>query len=346
MVIIKDVTEASSSTNTHKYDIFISFRGIDTRNTFTAHLHQALKEANYETFYDDEEIEFGKPLKEKLVNGIKASKSSVVVLSENYASSTWCLEELVLILEQLANSDHYVFPIFYHVKPSDIGKQLNSFADAMEKHKQRMEDETSAERKSEWVQNMVKWKKALEQFIMVIIKDVAEASSSTNTHKYDIFISFRGIDTRNTFTAHLHQALKEANYETFYDDEEIEFGKPLKEKLVNGIKASKSSVVVLSENYASSTWCLEELVLILEQLASSDHYVFPIFYHVKPSNIGKQLNSFADAMEKHKQRMEAETSAERKSEWAQNMVKWKKALQHVSKIKGKEPKGQVTTFLI
>ncbi|PWA59681.1 toll/interleukin-1 receptor (TIR) domain-containing protein [Artemisia annua] len=156
--------------------------------------------------------------------------------------------------------------------------------------------------------------------------------------------TFRGIDTRNTFTAHLHQALKEANYETFYDDEEIEFGKPLKQKLVNGIKASKSSVVVLSENYASSTWCLEELVLILEQLANSDHYVFPIFYHVKPSDIGKQLNSFADAMEKHKQRMEDETSAERKSEWVQNMVKWKKALEQVSKLKGKEPKDRYLLF--
>ncbi|PWA89343.1 TMV resistance protein N [Artemisia annua] len=66
-------------------------------------------------------------------------------------------------------------------------------------------------------------------------------SSSANDPEYDIFLSFRGIDTRNTFTAHLHKALK-------YDDEEIEFGKPLKEELVNGTKASWASVIVFSEN--------------------------------------------------------------------------------------------------
>nr|GEX70003.1 Toll/interleukin-1 receptor-like protein [Tanacetum cinerariifolium] len=87
-----------------------------------------IKEANYKTFYDDEEVKFEKPLKEKLVKGIKASKSFMIVLSKNYAFSTWCLEELILILEQLTIFGHYVFLIFYRVKPSDIGKQLNSFS--------------------------------------------------------------------------------------------------------------------------------------------------------------------------------------------------------------------------
>nr|GEX22810.1 retrotransposon protein, putative, Ty1-copia subclass [Tanacetum cinerariifolium] len=170
--------------------------------------------------------------------------------------------------------------------------------------------------------------------------DVIFNSSSANDPKYDIFLSFRGIDTRNTFTAYFHKDLKEANYETFYDDEEIEFRKPLKEELVNGIKASRASVIVLSENYASSTWCLEELALILDQYRTSNHIVFPIFYHVEPIDVRKQQKSFGNAMEKHKRRMEAETNVEEKSQLAEKMGIWKKALTQVANLRGKEPKDR------
>nr|GEW42000.1 RNA-directed DNA polymerase, eukaryota, reverse transcriptase zinc-binding domain protein [Tanacetum cinerariifolium] len=40
-----------------------------------------------------------------------------------------------------------VIPIFYHVDPSDVRKQQNSFGDAMADHKQKMEAETNAEKK-------------------------------------------------------------------------------------------------------------------------------------------------------------------------------------------------------
>ncbi|KAL4581134.1 hypothetical protein LXL04_017343 [Taraxacum kok-saghyz] len=132
-------------------------------------------------------------------------------------------------------------------------------------------------------------------------------SSSTAGYRYDIFLSFRGVDTRHSFTDHLHKALLDANISTFLDDEEIETGEDLKPELESAIKASRASIIVLSKNYATSTWCLDELVLILEQRITSNHIVIPMFYHVEPAHVRWQEGSFGDAMTKHKQTMEEET---------------------------------------
>lgn len=91
-------------------------------------------------------------------------------------------------------------------------------------------------------------------------------SSSIDGYRYDVFLSFRGLDTRLSFTNYLYEALIEANITTFLDDEEIDTGEDLKPELESAIKASRASIIVMSKNYASSTWCLDELVLILSTL--------------------------------------------------------------------------------
>ncbi|XP_021981226.2 disease resistance protein RUN1 [Helianthus annuus] len=119
---------ASPDAIASNYDVFLSFRGEDTRHSFTDHLYDRLKRAGICTFRDEEEISRGEELKPEIEKAIKASRASIVVLSENYATSTWCLEELVLILEQRRVFSHFVLPIFYHVNPRDVRKQKGSFA--------------------------------------------------------------------------------------------------------------------------------------------------------------------------------------------------------------------------
>ncbi|CAI9269624.1 unnamed protein product [Lactuca saligna] len=178
---------------------------------------------------------------------------------------------------------------------------------------------------------------------MVELHEILEgssSSSSTQAQRYDVFLSFRGLDTRNSFTAYLHKALMDANINTFLDDEEIETGEDLKPELESAIKASRASVIILSKNYANSTWCLDELVLILEQRKTSNHIVIPIFYHVKPTHVRKQESSFGDAMTKHKQMMEAETNANKRRKSAQKIDRWTKALVEVANIKGMDLNGR------
>ena len=101
-----------------------------------------------------------------------------------------------------------------------------------------------------------------------------EASSST---LYDVFLSFRGEDTRKKITDHLYTALVQQGFSTFRDDDEIEKGENLKSELEKAIRQSKISTIVISKDYASSTWCLDELVMILEQRRITRHVVLHVF---------------------------------------------------------------------
>uniref|UniRef100_A0A251RWQ4 Putative toll/interleukin-1 receptor (TIR) domain-containing protein n=1 Tax=Helianthus annuus TaxID=4232 RepID=A0A251RWQ4_HELAN len=178
---------------------------------------------------------------------------------------------------------------------------------------------------------------------MVVLTEITEQSSYSSAYDYDVFLSFRGADTRHNFTDHLLKALRETTMDMFFDDAEIQIGDFLKPELEKAIKSSRASIIVLSKNYASSTWCLDELALIMEQ---PKHIVFPIFYHVKPSDVRKQRNSFGDAMAEHTQRMEMEMNLEKRSQLAHKIEKWKKALTEVADMKGVETNGRRETILI
>jgi hypothetical protein len=120
--------------------VFLSFRG-DTRNNFTDHLYTALVQAGIHTFRDDK-LPRGNDISTELRNAIQGSMIFIVVFSEEYASSAWCLEELVEILRCKDTIDHTrILPIFYHVKPSDIRKQTGTFAKAFASYEKTDMDE-------------------------------------------------------------------------------------------------------------------------------------------------------------------------------------------------------------
>ena len=108
-----------------KYDVFISFRGEDTRSTFTRDLHHALCQAKIKDFMDEDDLKKGHGISPTLEKAIEESKLCLVILSEHYASSRWCLEELVHILNFKGQAE--VLPVFYKVYPSDVRKQQKSY---------------------------------------------------------------------------------------------------------------------------------------------------------------------------------------------------------------------------
>ncbi|PON49924.1 TIR domain containing protein [Trema orientale] len=141
---------SSSSVNVPTYDVFLSFRGEDTRKTFTGHLYAALTAAGINTFIDGNELQKGGNISAELFGAIQGSKMSIVVLSRNYGGSTWCLEELV----KITNVGQIVLPIFYDVDPSDVRRQKGTFGEAFRKHEERMGSDSD---------KVVLWRKALEQ---------------------------------------------------------------------------------------------------------------------------------------------------------------------------------------
>ncbi|GAU49875.1 hypothetical protein TSUD_366310 [Trifolium subterraneum] len=98
----------------------------------------------------------------------------------------------------------------------------------------------------------------------VILPKLFDRSKSLQIF-YSTFISFRGSDTRCGFSGFLNKYLIDGGFGTFFDDGEIEIGTQIRVKILKAIEDSKIFIPVLSENYASSSACLDELVKILEE---------------------------------------------------------------------------------
>jgi len=121
------------------YDVFLSFRGEDTRHNFTSHLYKELNTKRIKTFIDDK-LERGDEISQSLIKAIEESSIYVVILSKHYASSSWCLDELTKILQCKRSYGREVIPIFYEVDPSDVRHQRNSYQEDFVKHQQRSKD--------------------------------------------------------------------------------------------------------------------------------------------------------------------------------------------------------------
>ena len=152
---------------------------------------------------------------------------------------------------------------------------------------------------------------------------------SSSTKKYDVFLSFRGEDTRTNFTSHLYTALDQKSIRT-YIDYQLNRGEDVWPPLAKAIEDSHVSVVVFSENYASSKWCLEELVKILQCRKHFGQVVIPVFYETDPSHIRKQTGSYGKAFAKHERDLGGKDSESNK----QKVDNWKAALTEAANISG------------
>ena len=124
------MSTSSSSTLRWKYDVFLSFRGEDTRTSFTDHLYDALKRKGVLTFRDDEKLERGKSISQELLNAIEESRFAIIIFSRNFASSTWCLNELEKIVRSVKETGLTILPVFYDVDASDVRNQTGPFQNA------------------------------------------------------------------------------------------------------------------------------------------------------------------------------------------------------------------------
>ncbi|XP_045789515.1 disease resistance protein RPV1-like isoform X2 [Trifolium pratense] len=147
--------------------------------------------------------------------------------------------------------------------------------------------------------------------------------TTVDLKNYDVFISFRGDDTRAGFTSHLYTALCGDHLHT-YIDYRIQKGDEVWAELVKAIQDSTLFLVVFSENYATSTWCLNELVEIME-CHKNGQIVVPVFYQVDPSHVRKQTGSYGSALAKHKKHGNNDDKM---------MQNWKNALFQVANLSG------------
>ncbi|CAL8107626.1 unnamed protein product [Prunus armeniaca] len=101
---------------------------------------------------DEDDLQVGQVIKPELLQAIEKFKISVIVFSTRYADSSWCLDELVKIMECRRTLNQIVLPIFYNVDPSDVRKQTGTLASDFQKHTKQHKDEVIKE-----------WRKALTE---------------------------------------------------------------------------------------------------------------------------------------------------------------------------------------
>ncbi|KAL6181894.1 hypothetical protein ACLB2K_048542 [Fragaria x ananassa] len=333
----------SSAAPRGKYEVFLSFRRQDTGRGFTSYLYNELQKREIKTFMDDDKMIFdiGEGISQVTLKAIQESRFAIVVLSENYASSSWCLDELTQIIQYMDFKETVALPVFYHMDPSDVRHQRGAYAPAFDKHEQRFGDQS--ERLRKWkdalvtVSDIFGWAKndyeSERQFVEQIVEFIYSKSIESETRqatdeisprwKYDVFINFRGVDTRNGFLSHLYDELQnKANLNIVRDDGPDAKGQLIVPYLLKAIEESRFALVVLSPNFAGSSWCLDELAKIFECMGDQGR-ILPIYYKVDPSDVRHQTGSFGQGLARFEERFDKD-----------KVLKWRSVLTTVANLSG------------
>ncbi|XP_025649478.1 disease resistance protein Roq1 isoform X2 [Arachis hypogaea] len=152
---------------------------------------------------------------------------------------------------------------------------------------------------------------------------------------YHVFLSFRGEDARGRFTSHLYDALNRKGITTYRDDNNLRKGNVISDELLKAIEESMFAIIVLSPNYASSTWCLDELCKILDCKNKLGLQMVTVFYGVEPSVVRHQIGTFQKAFKKHKKRHDRE-----------KVQRWREALKQVADYSGWTSENQDEAVLV
>ncbi|XP_031380511.1 TMV resistance protein N-like [Punica granatum] len=151
-------------------------------------------------------------------------------------------------------------------------------------------------------------------------EDDSEASVSSD---YEVFLSFRGPDSRQGHADVLYNDMRTAGIRVFGDDDELDIGDKIG-KILPAIEKSKICVPIFSSTFAASAWCLREV----ERMVEFKKKIMPIFYTATPEDVKLGTELFKKELRKHE-----------KKHGKEQVKKWEEALKMVARIKGREVKA-------
>lgn len=135
----------------------------------------------------------------------------------------------------------------------------------------------------------------VNDIVKAVKKMLGEVRSSDDVHdriwaqhivpQQKVFISFGGHDgdIRPGFIYHLQAGLERSGINFYINIENMTKGYDI-EKLITNVRESRIALVIFTERYLRSAWCLEELVEI-NKCTMYGLIVIPIFYKVDPKYV-------------------------------------------------------------
>ncbi|GAU37605.1 hypothetical protein TSUD_365260 [Trifolium subterraneum] len=165
---------------------------------------------------------------------------------------------------------------------------------------------------------------ALEPLLRRVIQREVD-NALQKIRRYEVFLSFRGEDTRYSFTSHLYASLQNNGIIVFKDDDSLQRGDLISTSLLEAIAQSKIAVIIFSKNYSDSRWCMDELMKIIECQRAIGQTVLPVFYDVDPSEVRHQTGEFGKAFQSLLSRI---------SKNEEMSLKWRDALREAASLAG------------
>jgi len=146
--------------------------------------------------------------------------------------------------------------------------------------------------------------------------------NSNSNYKCDVFLNHRGPDTKDTIASSLYWWLSSRGLQVFLDREKMQGGLIVTNQIKEAIASATVHVAIFSPRYAESTWCLEELHLMI----ATGKTIIPIFYRVTPRDVRGALEhrgSYAADLDKH-ERARARNGQRRHN--SSSLLNWRNAL--------------------
>ncbi|KAK2632506.1 hypothetical protein EUGRSUZ_L01460 [Eucalyptus grandis] len=119
--------------SSYYYDVYLSFKKLDTYHQITDILYQSLVDAGIRVFRDDAGLGAGDELARRILKAIDSAKIYIPIFSKRYAYSKRCLRELASMVDTKVKSGggKTIIPIFYDVEPRDVRLETPLYRDAL-----------------------------------------------------------------------------------------------------------------------------------------------------------------------------------------------------------------------
>ncbi|MCH87131.1 TMV resistance protein N-like, partial [Trifolium medium] len=105
--------------------------GVTLDSTSQGNLLHALRCKRFKIFMYSDILMSGDDITWSILRALQQSRISIVVFSQSFADSMFCLNELVEILNCKNTKNQQILPIFYDVDPSEVRYQTGRYGESI-----------------------------------------------------------------------------------------------------------------------------------------------------------------------------------------------------------------------